>query len=229
MAATTWPLQEYHQKLLAQEQGTMRQDPGGRLRVALVFPNTYQVGMANLGLQTVYRLINQRPDALCERVFLPDRQEEALYAKTGAPLLSLESSRPLYEFDLVLVSICFENDEPNLVRMLTHGGLGSRAAERRGPLVIAGGVAAMLNPEPLAEVVDGFLLGEAEVVLPPFLEALLAGAGGGRQDMLAALGRGVSGFYAPAFYEAAYAADGTLASFQPRPGLPARVAAPKYL
>lgn len=228
MAASTWPLQEHHQKLLAQEQGALRQDPGGRLQVALIFPNTYQVGMANLGLQTVYRLVNERPDALCERVFLPDRQEEALYAKTGAPLLSLESSRPLGEFDLVLASICFENDEPNLVRMLTHGGLGSRAAQRRGPLVIAGGVAPMLNPEPLAEVVDGFLLGEAEVVLPPFLEALLAGPGGERQELLAALGRGVTGFYAPAFYDAAYTDDGVLASFTPRAGLPARVAAPKY-
>ncbi|MCF8032114.1 MAG: radical SAM protein [Desulfarculaceae bacterium] len=228
MAASNWPLVEHHQRLLAKERGSVCSEPGGRLNVALIFPNTYQVAMANLGLHTVYRIVNARPDALCERAFLPGRAEEPLYAKTGAPLLTLESSRPVGSFDLVLASLCFENDAPNLVKMLDHAGLGTRAAHRRGPLVIAGGVAAMLNPEPLAEVVDAFLLGEAEVVLEPFLEALERLPGGGRSETLAWLNREVTGFYAPSLYEVAYNPDGALAGITPLPGLPKRIAAPKY-
>eukprot|EP01022_Parablepharisma_sp_SALTPOND_P003536 TRINITY_DN11438_c0_g2_i1.p1 TRINITY_DN11438_c0_g2~~TRINITY_DN11438_c0_g2_i1.p1 ORF type:complete len:535 (+),score=210.45 TRINITY_DN11438_c0_g2_i1:960-2564(+) len=184
--------------------------------------------MANLGLHTVYRIINARGDALCERAFLPGRAEEPLYAKTGAPLLTLESSRPVASFDLGRASLCFENDAPNLVRMLDHAGLGTRAAGRRGPLVIAGGVAPMLNPEPLAEVVDAFLLGEAEVVLEPFLDALERLPGGNRAETLAWLGREVTGFYAPSLYEVGYHPDGTLAGFTPQPDLPTRIQAPKY-
>jgi radical SAM superfamily enzyme YgiQ (UPF0313 family) len=219
---------EHHQRLLAQEKGSLRKEPGGRLNIALMFPNTYQVGMANLGLHTVYRIINQRAGALCERAFLPGRQEERLYAKTGAPLLTLESSRPVASFDLVLASLCFENDAPNLLKMLELARLGTRAAKRHGPLVVAGGVAPMLNPEPLAEVLDAFLLGEAEVVLEPFLEALDQLPGGGRAQTLAWLGKHVVGFYVPALYEPAYRPDGVLAAVKPAPGLPARIAAPKY-
>ena len=206
----------------------MRADPGGRLSLAVMFPNTYQVGMANLGLHTIYRLVNARPDALCERAFLPGRAEEPLYAKTGAPLLTLESSKPVASFDLVLASLCFENDAPNLVKMLEHAGLGARAAKRQGPLVIVGGVAAMLNPEPLAEVTDAFLLGEAEVVLEPFLDALERLPAGNRREVLAWLNREVTGFYAPSLYEAAYNPGGTLAGITPGPGLPGRIQAPKY-
>ena len=173
MPSSTWPLAQHHRALLAAETGAVVKDPGGRLNVALIFPNTYQVGMANLGLHAIYRIINQRADALCERAFLPGRAEEPLYAKCGAPLLTLESSRPVASFDLVLASLCFENDAPNLLKMLGHAGLSTRRVNRRGPWVVAGGVYPMLNPEPLAEVMDAFLLGEAEVVLEPFLEAFM--------------------------------------------------------
>lgn len=207
----------------------MQKEPGGRLNLALIYPNTYKVGLANLGLATVYRIINARADALCERVFLPDRVSAPLYAKTGAPLLALESGRPLADFDLVLASISFENDAPNLAAMLDRAGLGIWARERRGPLVVAGGVAAMLNPEPLAGIVDAFLLGEAEVVLEPFLDAVQAQAGRPREELLVALARQVAGFYAPELYRSEHAADGRLAVFAPKmPGLPERIAAPKY-
>ncbi|BEQ16322.1 radical SAM protein [Desulfoferula mesophila] len=228
MPSSTWPLAQHHRALLDAETGAVVKDPGGRLNVALIFPNTYQVGMANLGLHAIYRIINQRSDALCERAFLPGRAEEPLYAKSGAPLLTLESSRPVASFDLVLASLCFENDAPNLIKMLAHAGLGTRRASRRGPWVVAGGVYPMLNPEPLAEVMDAFVLGEAEVVLEPFLEAFTALGGLGQEEALRAMAQRVPGFYAPSLYQAAYAPDGTLASFTPEEGLPPQVAAPKY-
>lgn len=228
MPRQTQPLVQYHRALLAGEQGSVRKDPGGRLNVALIYPNTYGVGMANLGLATVYRIINGRADALCERAFLPDRQAAALYQKTGAPLLTLESSRPLAGFDLVLATLSFENDAPHLATMLDLAGLGLEARQRSGPLVVAGGVVPMLNPEPLAGLVDAFLLGEAEVVLEPFLEALLELGLLPRTEALTRLAQRVAGFYAPSLYQPGYHPDGTLKSFAPLADVPERVAAPKY-
>jgi radical SAM superfamily enzyme YgiQ (UPF0313 family) len=218
------PLLDYHQRLLREERGSVRQEPGGRLNAVLLYPNTYQVGAANLGLAVVYSLINQRPDALCERAFLPDRVSRPLYEKSGAPLLSLESSRPISEFDLILATVSFENDSPNLAAMLAQGKVGPG----QGPLVVAGGVVPMLNPEPLAHMVDGFLLGEAEVVLERFLDALGERAGLPRRELLAELAREVPGFYAPGFFEAEYHPDGTLKSFEPFIDVPSRVLVPKY-
>lgn len=223
-----WPLKEHYQRLLSKETGTIVKDPGGRLKIVALYPNTYAVGMANLGLGVLYRLINAEPGFLCERAFLPGRRAHALYQKTGAPLLSLESCRPAAEFDLVLASISFENDAPNLVRMLEHAGLGALAREREGPLVIAGGVVPMLNPEPLAEIMDGFLLGEAEVVLKPFLDCFPEAAGLPREEALLLLAREVPGFYAPRFYRPSYGPDGRLASFSPTKDVPQRIKAPKY-
>lgn len=223
------PLLEHYHALIARERGAVRKEPGGRLNLALLYPNTYAVGLANLGLAVVYRLCNQRGDVLCERAFWPDRQTKPLYAKTGAPLLTLESGRPVADFDLVLASISFENDAPNLAAMLELAGLGMRAADRDGPLVVVGGVAAMLNPEPLAEIVDGFLLGEAEVVLGPFLEALDRLRDLPRPELLHALALEVEGFYAPSLYEARYSPAGLLTGIHPlQSDLPERIRAPKY-
>ncbi len=228
MPRVSWALKERHQKLLSRETGNVIKDPGGRLKVAIIYPNTYQVGMANLGLAVIYGLINRRPDALCERVFMPGREEQAIYAKTGDALSSLESSRPLGEFDLVLATLSFENDAPNLAAMLRHAGLGYYAESRRGPLVVAGGMAIMLNPEPYAPLLDGMLLGEAEVVLEPFLEAFLTHAELNRSELLLRLAQTVTGFYAPGFYASAYGDDGTLSSFTPLAVVPERIPAPKY-
>jgi radical SAM superfamily enzyme YgiQ (UPF0313 family) len=224
----SWGLKELHQKILSRETGTMVKDPGGRLKVVILYPNTYQVGMANLGLAVIYKMINDRPDALCERAFLPGRAQQAVYAKTGEALASLESSRPVDEFDLVLATLSFENDAPNLASMLQHAGLGFYAESRRGPLVVAGGVAVMLNPEPYAPLLDGLLLGEAEVVLEPFLEAFQEGADLPRQGLLLSLAQKVPGFYAPSFYKPDYAEDGTLASFKTNAEVPERISAPKF-
>jgi radical SAM superfamily enzyme YgiQ (UPF0313 family) len=224
----SWALKEHHQKLLSRETGAVVKDPGGRLKVVILYPNTYQVGMANLGLAVIYKLINARPDALCERAFLPGRAEQAIYAKTGEQLASLESSRPVGEFDLVLATLSFENDAPNLASMLRHAGLGYYAESRQGPLVVAGGVAVMLNPEPYALLLDGMLLGEAEVVLEPFIEAFQANAELSRDELLLGLAQTIPGFYAPGFYQPSYAEDGTLASFKPLAEVPERIVAPKF-
>ena len=228
MSQARWLIKEYHQKLLEKECGAVRKEPGGRFNTALIYPNTYQVGMANLGLAVVYRLLNDQPDLICERAFLPDRHSLPLYEKSRSPLLSLESSRPVRDFDLVLATVSFENDAANLAAMLQRAGLGMRAAERQGPLVIAGGVVPMLNPEPLAGLVDGFLLGEAETALMPFMEQLREHAGLGRGELLLKLAQGTPGFYAPGLYEPRYGDDGLLNGFEPLDQVPPVIKPPKY-
>src|SRR5918996_1336507 len=123
-----------------------------RLRVALAFPNTYFVGMSSLGYQTVYRLFNQIDDVVCERVFLPGRQELQQQLASGAPLLTLESQTPIRDFDVLAFSVSFEWDYTNVVTMLRLAGLPPRAADRgeRYPLVVVGGAVTFVNPEPLA-------------------------------------------------------------------------------
>lgn len=178
--------------------------------------------MANLGLQTVYGLLNRLPEVVCERVFLPE---------SGLPpagrLTTLESGRPVGEADIVAFSVAFENDYLNLLDLLEAAGLPLRSAERlaRHPLVIAGGVAVTLNPEPLAEFCDAFLLGEAEESLPAFLEGFDPAAD--REAFLRAAAGRVPGLYVPRFYRPEYHADGTLAAFAPVvPGVPERVRRP---
>ena len=148
--------------------------------------------------------------------------------KTRSPLLSLESSRPLAEFNLVLATVSFENDAPNLAAMLERSGLGMRSAGRSGPLVIAGGVAPMLNPEPMAELVDGFLLGDAEAVLLPFMDKLREHQGMKRRGLLLKLAQETPGFYAPCFYEPSHDETGRLIGFEPLADLPRVIHAPKY-
>src|SRR5689334_10921861 len=96
----SWQYRERAKELLAREVGYVRKTHGGRIRVALVFPNTYYVGMSSLGFQTVYRLFNDRDDVVCERVFLPPKQELQAQLQAGTPLVTLESQTPVREFDV---------------------------------------------------------------------------------------------------------------------------------
>ena len=138
--------------LLAAEQGTVRKDWGGRVSIALVYPNTYPVGMSNLGFQTIYRHLNALPDVVCERVFLPEPADLDEMRRTSTPPLSLESQRPLTDFQLIGFSVTYEGDYVNVLRLLAMAGIPLRAAERRphDPLVLMGGVCAFSNPEPVA-------------------------------------------------------------------------------
>jgi radical SAM superfamily enzyme YgiQ (UPF0313 family) len=197
------------------EIGTIRKPWQGHLRVALVYPNHYAVGMASLGFQTVYRRLNALPHVLCERAFLPETEAHA------APLVSLETGRSLAEFDAVAFSISFENDYAHVLTILQKAGLPLPATERGTsplPLIMAGGVSCFLNPEPLAPFIDCFLLGEAEALLVPFFERFDPAAD--RRRFLLAAARDLPGVYVPTFYQEAYQADGTLAAFRPVEDVP---------
>lgn len=201
-------------KLLAGESGSQAKPWGGRLTVALVFPNTYHQAMSNLGFLTVYHLLNQREDALCERFFLPDAEALAEHRKTGYPLFSLESGRPLTDFDLIAFSISFENDYLHLPVIFELARLPLWRADRGDsyPLLLAGGVCAFLNPEPLAEIMDLFAVGEGEVILPELVATLNAGGGLPRLDLLERLA-GSPGIYVPSLYQTELNTDGTTRSW----------------
>ncbi len=173
------------EQLLAAEDGTIHKDPGGKLRIALVYPNSYAVGMSNLGFQTLYRLLNARPDVVCERAFLS--------GQTGG-VRTLESGRPLGEMDVVAFSVSFELDYPHIPRLLRLAGLEPFAAHRERPLVLVGGATVCYNPEPIAPFADIMVVGEAEELLDPLVEALQATRATGNLDPLAAL----PGVYLPA-------------------------------
>ncbi|MEE9419931.1 MAG: hypothetical protein V3W43_10655, partial [Desulfatiglandaceae bacterium] len=126
---------------LAAEKGAVRKDWGGRLSIALTYPNYYRLGMSNLGFQIVYDLLNRRPNVVAERVFLPEGHEMSLYLRSGRALLSLETQTPIHKFDLVAFSLSFENDYPNILKILELGKIPLFAKERDAPfpLVMAGG------------------------------------------------------------------------------------------
>jgi len=204
---------------LAGETGCQANPWGGRLSVALIYPNTYHQAMSNLGFLSIYHLLNSRSDTLCERFFLPDPDEIAEHRKTGYPLFSLESGRPLQDFDVVAFSISFENDYLHLPLLFELGRVPLFAAERspNDPLLLCGGVCAFLNPEPLAEIMDLFAIGEGEVILHELLAALIQG--GERAEMLRSLAR-LPGIYVPSRYQVHYHPDGTLAAQTPLVGTP---------
>jgi radical SAM superfamily enzyme YgiQ (UPF0313 family) len=216
-------------KLLSQEKGAVVRDWGARWPVALVYPQIYPVAMGNLGFQAIYRLLNDTPTLHCERAFLPGPEELAEYRRTGTPLLSLESQRPLKDFAAVAFSISFEGDYPYVLQILEGAGIPLLAVARRpgDPLVLAGGVATFLNPQPLAPFVDAFFLGEGEAGAVPFFQFLAeAGAAQDRHLLLRDLAQTIPGVYVPAGYRPRYQPDGTLAALEPELGFPAFVTAP---
>jgi len=212
-----WEERERAQLALSKEVGYVRKPHGGRLRVALAFPNTYYVGMSNLGFQTVYQLFNEHEKAVCERVFLPPKQELQAQLSRGTPLRTLESQTPVAAFDVLAFSVSFEWDYTNVVSMLRLARVPIYAAERtdRHPLVVLGGAITFVNPEPLAPFVDVVAAGEGEVLVPALLDVL--GTTASRDDAQRALAA-ATGFYIPSFYDIRYQRDGTIAEFVPREG-----------
>jgi radical SAM superfamily enzyme YgiQ (UPF0313 family) len=219
-------VESYRRKLAAEEGWTRKQ--GAQLRVALCYPNVYAVGMANLGFQSVYELFNRVPDVACERVFLPDDEELREYERTNAPLLSLESQTPVRDFDIVAFSISFETDFLNMARMLKLARVPVWAKDRthHDPLVLMGGAASFLNPEPIAEFTDVVAVGEGEILVPRLVDLLFENGeeGGTKEDLLLKLARVGRGFYVPSLYEVTYNADGTVEAYTPKAeGVPANV------
>lgn len=191
--------------------------------MALLYPNSYRVGMSSLGFQLVYAMLARHEALVCERFFLPDDGDVSLR--------SIESQRPLGDFPLIFISISFEHDYPHLVAMLRQAGVGLAAGERSEritpgqPLVICGGVATFMNPEPLAPFVDLFVLGEAEPVLPQLVETILHHQKSlDRRGLLMLLSRTVAGCYAPSFYQPRYDENDELRGYAVEQGLPSAVA-----
>jgi radical SAM superfamily enzyme YgiQ (UPF0313 family) len=161
----SWAHESRARELASREQPLFTAARGGRTAVCLAYPNRYSLGMGNLGFQTVYRILSTTPGHYCERAFLPE---------PGARLVTLEGRRPIGELDILALSVSFETDYLNVPTILEGAGMPLLSEERdeRHPLVIAGGSAVFLNPEPIAEFVDVFLIGEAEEMLPEFLAFL---------------------------------------------------------
>jgi len=212
-------------ELIGLERGTVTKPRGGRTTVCLAYPNTYYVGMSSLGFQTVYRVINDRPDALAERVFLPEPPELERLARSGKPLSAMESRTPAAGFDLLAFSVSFENDYVNVAEMLRLCKLPPLAKDRGAghPLVLLGGVAAFFNPEPIAPFFDAVIIGEAEEALPEFLTAFAYNRSKEKSSLLRALAE-IPGVYVPSLYTATYNQDKILAAFTPDAGAPPKVA-----
>ncbi len=190
----SWKTRAQHQALLQKEQGTISKDWGGRLVVALAFPNTYYVGMSSLALQVLYREFNAFPHVVCERVFW-----EKGAAAAGRPLLTLESGRPVAEVDVWAFTISYEMDFFHVVEMLRQAGVPPLARDRDAswPLLLAGGPGVTMNPEPLAPLFDAIVIGEGEEVLADLVDLFQQALPDDRDALLQALDR-LPGVYVPA-------------------------------
>lgn len=225
---TSWKLVQKAKGILEKEKGAIQKPWGGKITICLLYPNSYHVGMSNLGFQTLYQILNADDDVVCERVFLPEPEDLQEYRNTQTPLFSLESQKPLSSFDILAFSISFENDFLNILTLLdlAHIPSESRLRDEKHPWVIAGGVAVFLNPEPISEFFDLFILGEAEEVIGEFLEVCrqtLSDKGKRRKDdFLRNLG-GVEGVYVPKFYRVTYAENGKIEAMDPESGFPRQV------
>ena len=199
---STWAQEQQAREIRSREQIRFTPSRGGRTGVCLLYPNRYALAMGNLGFQAVFRILATTPDHWCERAFLPES------GTPDAPLLTLESSRAVSELDLLALSISFETDYLNLPGLFARARLPLRSLDRDGshPLVVAGGSAVFLNPEPIADFVDVFLVGEAEEMLPEFLAFLeTARERGLSRERLLEEARGVRGAYVPRLHEPRYA------------------------
>ncbi|MBT4511946.1 MAG: radical SAM protein [Chloroflexi bacterium] len=183
-----WKTIKEARRKLASEERTIFKDLGGKISVALIYPNSYFLGMSNLGFHAVYGLLNQHDQIVCERVFWE-----------GHEPVSLESQRPLGDFDVLAFSFSYELDYFNAVRLLKSSGIPVFAADREEyhPLVIAGGASVTANPEPLSAVIDCFAIGEAEAIIPQVAHILAEGMESSRDELLQELAR-VPGIYVPA-------------------------------
>ena len=182
-------------RILAREEGTVYKDWGGRLPVALVYANSYRLGMSSLAMHTIYRLFNDRPDVVCERAFWGYQPTPG----DDEPVLSLESQRPLTDFPVIAFTLSYEMDYFNAVQLLRRAGIPLLAEDRdeSWPIVIAGGPAVYTNPAPLADIFDAFAIGEGEVIVPPLVDALWEAGNIPRAEGLRILA-GAPGMYIPA-------------------------------
>lgn len=193
------------------------------VKTVFAFPDVYEVGMSHLGLQILYHVVNQREDALMERVFAPWQDMENLLRKHNLFLYSLESRRPLGDFDIIAFTLQYEMSFTNILNMLDLAGLPLRSAgrSREHPLVIAGGPCSF-NPEPLADFIDIFVIGEGEEIIGEIIEVYKSFRGREKTELLRELAR-LKGIYVPSLYRVQYGSDGTVLAVEPEEGVAARV------
>ncbi|WP_333870130.1 TIGR03960 family B12-binding radical SAM protein [Desulforamulus putei] len=197
------------------------------VKMAFAFPDVYEVGMSHLGLQILYHVVNKRKDALMERVFAPWVDMEEQLRKEKLLLFSLESQRPLADFDILGFTLQYEMSFSNILNMMDLAGLPVRSAHRDNtmPLVIAGGPCAF-NPEPLVDFIDLFVIGEGEEVIHELIDAYkeMKQRGANRREMLLKFAQTIPGIYVPSLYEVKYNNDNTVASVTPmKEGVPGRI------
>ncbi len=193
-------------------------------KIALAFPDIYDIGMSNLGIMLLYEQINNQPDMLAERVFCPWLDMEAVMRHHHIPLHSLETRHHLQDFDLIGVSLPYEQLYTNVLNLLDLAGMPVRSRDRDEsyPLVVAGGHACF-NPEPMADFIDAFVIGEGEEIILEIARALQGKRGCPHDEQLRALA-GIQGVYVPRFYDVTYHPDGTVADVRPNvPEAPERV------
>ena len=195
------------QELYKDEDSRVTINPHAEQKVAIVYPNTYFVGMSNLGLHIIYEEINLHPSSVCERIFLPEKKELDVYDKTKTPLMSVETQRPMHQFDVVAFDVTFEMDYFHIPLMLRYGRVPVMSEDRTGfdPIVIAGGPCATFNPEPFADFIDVFIIGEGEGIVTAVLERIRKGRENGesREETIAGLAQ-IDGVYVPVLYTPQY-------------------------
>ena len=206
----SWNLQKEIKEILATEIGIQIFAPGRRTPVAFLYPNTYHLGMSNLGLHILYQILNREGWA-CERVFLPEAKKREEYAKTKTALFSMETQRPLADFPYICATLSFEMDYLNFLIQLQMGHIKLLAEERgeKDPFVIIGGPCATFNPEPLADFADLVVIGEGEETLPKLLRLLEQL----RREKLLAVSQ-IPGVYVPQFYVPQYDENGSVTGME---------------
>ena len=211
------------QELYKDEDSRVTVNPHAGQKVAIVYPNTYFVGMSNLGLHIIYEEINLRNDSVCERIFLPEKKELEAYDKTKTPLMSVETQRPMLQFDVVAFDVTFEMDYFHIPLMLRHGRVPIMGKDRTefDPIVIAGGPCATFNPEPFADFIDAFIIGEGEGIVSRVLDIIRDGKMEGldRHAILRQLAN-ISGVYVPSLYVPIYSDDGEFKGYHIAEGAP---------
>lgn len=185
------------------------------VRIALAYPDTYEIGMSNMAIPILYDILNRQPDVLAERVFAPWTDMDSLMRQRNIPLFSLESQRPLGEFDIIGFSLGYELTYTNVLNMLDLARIPVLAVDRSDshPLIIAGG-SCCLNPEPMADFIDVFIIGDGEEVVFEFLDTYREGKGAGKKELLLKLAA-IPGVYVPSLYRVEYSAEGLVQSITP--------------
>ena len=213
-------LRQHYQHLRSEEHGAHHnfRKPN---RFALVYPSTYELGMSSLGVQVIYATLNGRTDTACERVFVPETSYIQKLVTQKKPLFSFETETALNQFDIIGFSVSFESDYVNIARTLKLANIPALAEERTewDPLVIAGGINISYNPEPIADFVDVFVVGEAELVVHQLMTHFneWKQSGAPKCELLETLAT-VPGLYVPSFYDVTYRDDGTIDAVTPKAG-----------